>query len=108
MSDRKVGFEVVPVMFTGIPPPPLLPRPAIWVRPETAPPLRLATILKSRALLGLMVPAPVTVPRAGITRLILSRRVPSGVYRTSGLRFWIFVSLLLPVACLPVRAEIAE
>ena len=53
------------------------PSPATLVRLAPAP-VRLATILKSRALVGLTVPAPVTVPSDGITRSILSRRVPSG------------------------------
>src|SRR5260370_38393564 len=97
----EVGFEVVPPMEMGMP---LVPKPAAFVRLAPAP-ARFATILKSSALLGLTVPAPVTVPSDGITRLILSRRVSSAAYLTSGLKFWIVVSL--PV-CLPGRAARAD
>ena len=75
MSGVKLGFEVVPPTSMGTP---LEPIPAAFVSPPPTPPLRLATNLNERALLGLIVPAPVTVPNDGITRLILSRRVPSG------------------------------
>jgi len=74
MSGVKVGLEVVPPTFTGIPPLPA-PKPLVSSPPT---PLRFATRLKSRLLVGLTVPAPVTVPSEETTRLILSRRVPSG------------------------------
>src|SRR5437899_7643791 len=85
--------------------PPPDPNPAICVTPLTAPPLRLATILKSTALEGETVPAPVSTPKAGIVRLMFSARVPSGVTCTSALKFWMLV--LFPPTLLPDYAEAA-
>src|SRR5258708_13960184 len=56
-SGRNFGSEVVPSIKNG---------------------MLSAFILKARALAGLTVPAPVTVPSEGTTRSILSARVPSG------------------------------
>src|ERR1700686_4131352 len=52
-----------------------------------------------------MVPFPVTVPRAGIVKLIFCVRTPSGATRASVLRFWMDVSDPL---CDPDNAEIAD
>src|SRR5260370_9756019 len=52
-----------------------------------------------------MVPFPVTVPRAGIVKLIFCVRTPSGATRASVLRFWMEVSDPLWD---PDNAEIAD
>ena len=52
-----------------------------------------------------MVPFPVTVPRAGMVRLMFCVRTPSGATRASVLRFWMEVSDPL---CDPDNAEIAD
>src|SRR5580693_5607701 len=52
-----------------------------------------------------MVPFPVTVPRAGIVKLIFCVRTPSGATRASVLRFWMEVSDPL---CDPDKAEMAD